>query len=188
MKIRNVLYHACTGKRVLALFIVTNLVYLLMLTVTIPKLTNYANGLRILDMMPFGYDFEYVNFLFEALGETGRQVYLFYQLPLDMVYPFLFGVCYCLLFSFVLIKLNKLESPFLYFGLLPFLVTIADYAENIGVVNLLFRYPELSRMTVAVTNIFTLLKSATSMIYFVILLIVLIWWAFKTLSYRIHYR
>lgn len=44
---------------------------------------TYLDGRRIL--------------LLSALGENGRHAYLFHQLPFDMLYPFLFGVTYCLI-------------------------------------------------------------------------------------------
>lgn len=47
-----------SGKKVLGLFILTNLVYAYMLMVTIPKTMAFANGMKLLDMMPAGYDFD----------------------------------------------------------------------------------------------------------------------------------
>ena len=60
MDIKSYLLKKSNGKTVLFLFIVTSRVYLVMLTVTIPKVASYADGLRILDMMPTGYDLAYV--------------------------------------------------------------------------------------------------------------------------------
>ena len=76
------------GKKVLLLFIVTNILYVVMLTLTFPKVMSFSGRLKLMDMMPTGYDPEYVNALLKALGEKGRNVYLFEQFPVDMVYPF----------------------------------------------------------------------------------------------------
>ena len=46
------------GKKVLFLFVLTNIVYTAMLMVTIPKVIGHTDGLRLLDMMPMGYDLE----------------------------------------------------------------------------------------------------------------------------------
>ena len=78
------------GRKVLILFIVTNIIYLLMLEITIPDVMAFSGGMKLLDMMPAGYSPTYVNSLLNALGEEGRHAYLFSQIPLDMVYPFLF--------------------------------------------------------------------------------------------------
>lgn len=188
MDIKNYLLKNSNGKTVLFLFLITNLVYVAMLAVTIPKVASYADGLRILDMMPTGYDLAYVKQLFDALGTEGRNSYLFLQLPLDMIYPFLFGLSYCLLLAYLLRKLNKFQGVFMYCCWLPVFAAIADYAENMGILNLLLGYPHISETAVRATNMFTLLKSATSTLYFILLMAVLIWWGLRTLSYRTHSR
>jgi hypothetical protein len=48
--------------------------------------------MRLLDMMPTGYDFNYIVKLFSALDENGRKTYLTSQIPVDMIYPLLFGI------------------------------------------------------------------------------------------------
>ena len=102
-----------SGKKVLWLFILTNLVYTLMLTVTIPKTMDFANGMKLLDMMPMGYDLNYVSELFASLGENGRSTYLTNQIPVDMIYPLLFGLTYCLLLDYLLLQLLILDLSLL---------------------------------------------------------------------------
>ena len=182
--IRKIIDKNSTGKKVLWLFVLTNLVYLFMLIISIPKTMKYSNGMKLLDMMPMGYDSAYINSLFEALGEEGRQVYLYNQLPVDMIYPFLFGISYCLLITYFLKKLNKLKSFFFYLCLLPIIAGIADYSENFGIVAMLNSYPDLSQISMRVTNIFSITKSMTTMIYFVALIITLIIFGIKTLSVK----
>jgi hypothetical protein len=171
------LYRVSTGKLVLILFILTNLVYLFMLFVTIPKVTQFADGLKLLDLMPTGYDLEYVNNLFSTLGEQGRYAYLYYQLPVDMLYPGLYAVSYCLLFIYFLKKINRYVARFFYFSLLPVISGISDYIENIGIITLLKQYPNFTEETVAIVNTFSVLKSTTTAFYFIALLIVLIIYA-----------
>ena len=163
-----------SGKKVLLLFVLTNLVYAFMLIVTIPKTMAFSSGMKLLDMMPTGYNWEYASKLFNTLGEKGREVYLYNQIPIDMIYPFLFGTSYCLLIAFFLKKLNKLNSPFFYLCLLPIIAGIADYMENFGIITMLKRYPDLPIILTTTTNIFTILKSMATTIYFVALLITMI--------------
>ncbi|WP_431106668.1 hypothetical protein [Winogradskyella poriferorum] len=162
------------GKKVLGLFILTNLVYTFMLTVTIPKTMEFSNGMKLLDMMPLGYDLVYINTLFETLGENGRQVYLTNQLPVDMIYPFLFGISYCLLIGFFLKKLNKLDSFFFYLCFLPLIEGIADYLENFGIFTMLYNFPEFSQFTAKVTNVFSVVKSIATTVFFIALIITLL--------------
>lgn len=172
------------GKRVLFLFVLTNLVYVIMLVVTIPKVMQFANGMKLLDMLPGGYDFEYVKALFTALGEEGRHVYLFVQIPLDMIYPLLFALSYCLVFVWFLEKLNKINSPYFYFCLLPLMGGMADYFENIGIITILKQFPDISNGVVKITNLFSVIKSTSTTIYFVVLLIVLVLVGIKAIKKR----
>ncbi len=169
------------GKKVLLLFVLTNIVYAAMLIITIPKTMGFSNGLKLLDMMPMGYDLDYINTLFETLGEKGREVYLYNQIPLDMIYPFLFGISYCLVIAYFLKKLNKLNSPLFYICLLPIIAGIADYLENIGIITMLNTYPGISQISAFTTNIFSIVKSVATTIYFVALIITMMVMGIKTM-------
>ena len=162
------------GKRVLILFILTNIIYAIMLIVTIPKVMSFAGEMKLLDMMPTGYSPEYVSSLLRALGEQGRHAYLCNQIPVDMIYPFLFGLSYCLVLAYFLNKLGKLESSLFYLCLLPLLAGLFDYFENIGIIALLNSFPHTSVFLSHLTNVFSVLKSAFTTIYFITLNIVLI--------------
>ena len=171
-----------SGKKVLGLFILTNAVYLYMLTVTIPKTMGFSDGMKLLDMIPTGYDLNYVSELFNSLGEIGRETYLTNQIPVDMIYPLLFGLTYCLLLAYFLKKLNKLNTPFTYLCIIPIIAGIADYLENFGIIAMLKSYPELTEITVKITNSFSVLKSISTSVFFIVLIIVLILLGFKAIN------
>ncbi len=187
-RIKEIVNKNLTGKKVLLLFVLTNLIYAIMLKVTIPKTMTFSNGMKLLDMMPTGYDSEYVNSLFETLGVNGREVYLYNQIPVDMIYPFLFGISYCLLIAYLLKKLNKLNSIFFYLCFLPIIAGIADYLENFGIINMLNNYPNLSQTSMDVTNVFSIVKSMSTAIYFIALIITLLMLGIKTLKERKTYK
>lgn len=171
-----------SGKKVLSLFILTNVVYLFMLLVTIPKTMEFSNGMKLLDMLPTGYNMEYVNELFRTLGENGLETYLTNQIPVDMIYPLLFGLTYSLLLAYFLKKLNKLKSPFIYLCLLPIIAGIADYLENIGIITMLNSYPDLTETIVNATNTSSIIKSTSTSIFFIALIIILIILGIKSLK------
>ena len=183
-KFKEAVYNNLIGKRIIFLFVLTNIVYALMLLVTIPRLMQYSKGLQILDMMPTGYNAQYIKALFESLGENGRKVYLFHQLPVDMFYPLLYGVSYCLIIAYLLKKLDKFNSAYFYLCLLPLAAGLADYAENIVIIMMLNQYPDLSTISMSLSNYFTIIKSMTTSIYFVILIIMLIVMGVKKLNKR----
>lgn len=180
-KLRVIIDKNLQGKKVLALFTLTNLIYFIMLGITIPLVSGYAEGLKLLDMMPMGYGFDYVNALFDTLGPKGRDTYLYRQLPVDLVYPALFGVSYCLVLAYFLKKLNSLNSKLFYLCLLPLFAGLADYLENIGIINLLTDYPNLTSHMVTITAFFSLLKSSITTLYFLILIGILILLGIKTM-------
>lgn len=173
-----------TGKKVLLLFVLTNIIYAIMLLVTIPKTMAFSNGMKLLDMMPTGYNSEYINTLFETLGEKGRAIYLYNQIPVDMLYPFLFGISYCLLIAYLLKKTDKLNSAYFYLCFLPIIAGIADYLENIGIIIMLNSYPNLSQITMKATNAFSIIKSISTTFFFIALIITLLMLGVKTLMER----
>ncbi len=183
-RIKEIINRNLTGKKVLLLFVLTNLIYAIMLIVTIPKTMTFSNGMKLLDMMPTGYDSEYINALFEALGEKGREVYLYNQIPVDMIYPFLFGISYCLLIAYFLKKINKLNSSFFYLSFLPIIAGVADYLENLGIINMLNNYPNQSQLSMDATNIFSIIKSMTTTVFFVALITTLLILGIKAIKKR----
>ncbi len=173
-RLKKIIEKNISGKKVLVLFILTNLVYAFMLMVTIPKTMVFSNEMKLLDMMPTGYDYNYVSNLFSTLGEKGREMYLTNQIPVDMVYPLLFGISYCLVIAYFLKKINKLNSPFFHLCLLPIIAGIADYLENIGIIIMLKTYPDFTENTAIATSMFSVIKSISTSIFFIALIVILI--------------
>ena len=145
---------------------------------------RFSNQMNLLDMMPTGYDVNYVNILLYTLGEEGRNAYLFNQIPVDMIYPFLFGISYCLVFVYFKKKLNRDKGLLFYGCLLPLIAGIADYFENIGIIYLLNSYPNITNFSVSITNFFTVLKSGTTTVFFVLLIIMLLILGVKRLKLK----
>ncbi len=168
-----------TGWKTLFLFILTQLVYAYMILVTIPSVSAYANNLQLLDVMPFGYDVAYVESLLEKLGPEGRRAYRVQQIPVDMLYPILFGLSFSLLMAYVLKKLAPEESPIFLLCFLPFVVTILDYTENIGILQLLNNYPTNDPDQIAFLSQITVWKSILTSLIFLILIPAAITWFIK---------
>lgn len=142
-----------------------------MLLVTIPYVMSYSGGMILPDMMPTGYSAEYVRDLLNTLGEKGRDAYLYIQIPLDMIYPFLFGITYSLLLAYILNKSGKSENVLFYFCYIPLFAGLFDYLENAGIIYMLLSYPENSILISQITNVLTVLKSSFTTAYFIVLII-----------------
>ncbi len=167
-------YNKTSGRQVLILFVLTNAIYLTMLNVSIPTLIGFADGQLIFDMSPAGYSYQQAQGLLAALGDEGRQYYLTTQLPLDVLYPLLFTLCYSSLLLW-LTKAGKLTSRiWRYFAYTPLLVSLFDYAENLCIWQMLTQYPNLSESLVQLSSAFTVVKSTLTMLYFVTVLAALI--------------
>lgn len=169
------------GRKVLFLFILTNIVYIIMLAFTIPNVMKFSGGMKLLDMMPTGYTAEYVNTLLTALGRQGRHAYLYSQIPVDMIYPLLFGISNCLVLAYFLNKLKKFESSYFYLCFLPLFAGIFDYFENIGIISILNSFPRNSVILSQTTSMFTVLKSLLTTMYFIILIIIVVVFGWSSL-------
>jgi len=170
---RNFFRKKIQGKNVLVIFLLTNLVYFFMIFITIPRVVGYAQGLNLFDMMPTGYSVGYAHTLLDALGADGRSAYLFAQLPVDMVYPFLFGLTYSLLIAYYVNKIQRFEKPLFYLAVFPMLAGLFDYLENAGIISMIMNYPDVPSFTIRISNLFTIAKSVFSTISFTILIILL---------------
>jgi len=142
-----------------------------MLLYTIPNVMSYANGMKILDLMPTGYSADYAKRLFDELGVAGRDYYLFRQIPLDMIYPFLYAVTYSLLLTYLFKKSFNPESKLLFLNIIPLFGGFFDYLENIGIIIMLASYPNFSVLLANVTNLFSLFKSISTTLFFILLII-----------------
>jgi len=163
--------HYSNGKTVLILFVITNLVYAYMLGISIPATMAYADGLKLLDMMPMGYSADYIQHLFTTLDDEGRAIYLWKQIPADMLYPILFAISNCLIMAYFLKKIKQFDSLLFFLCTLPIIAGIADYLENISIISMLNSFPDLSSFTMKASHLFTVVKSAATTVYFTALLI-----------------
>lgn len=172
-RFKNLFFKYSTTRIVIILFLITNLVYVLMLTITIPKTMSFANNMKLLDMMPLGYDHQYVTKLLMELGSEGRNIYLINQIPLDMIYPGLFGITYCLLIAYLVQKINRTSSRLFFLCFIPLIAGTADYLENIGIIYLLLDFPQISGPLTTITCVFSVVKSVTTTLSFIGLIILL---------------
>ena len=167
----NIMPKKITGKKVLLFLIPTLCVYFMMLFVSIPKVLQYSNGMKILDLMPTGYSAEYVQKLFETLGETGRKIYLWQQLPLDTLYPALFAISFSLLLSYIFKKIFSEKNKIQKVSLLPIFAGLFDYLENIGIILMLNIYPNFQPWIANITNVFSVFKSFLTTLVFLFIII-----------------
>jgi hypothetical protein len=169
-------------KHWLFFFLLSQSIYFLMLSQTIPQISRESGGMKPFDMMPLGYSLQYANSFLSHLTDQGYSIYKYVQLPLDTFFPILnFGAGFCMLVllfrsfgSLRIEKISRLTSFLHWISLfLPFLAMICDYIENILIINMLTS-KEIVPIIVSAANIFTILKSMSTTIFYSICLLVVI--------------
>ena len=160
-----------SGKLIGVLFVLTMIVYVVMLSYSIPTVSAFAPEFPLFDLSPLGYSFSYASELLNSLGVDGRNLYLYTQLPLDFIYPGLFSVTYSLMLVWLCSKLFNKNSKVYYLALVPFLAGVFDYIENIYIVKMINSFPDLQVTTVKTASLFTVLKSSFTLFFFTLLIV-----------------
>lgn len=156
-------------------------IFMVMVLWTLPEISASANGLKPFDLRPSGYSFEEAIAFLQAISDEGRDIYLGIQHTLDIFYP--------VLLAMVLVIFFTQMTSFIWAGILS-LIAIAgavfDFLENMGVKSL-FELHKVSpeaitpKMVETLSN-WTFLKSATTSLAFVALLVLLAKWVFVKYS------
>jgi len=104
------------------------------------QMHEITGGPTILDMT-FTTSPQQVYAVLNALGDAGRVFDLTHIVPLDLVFPFTYGLFLALGISWALSRLLTEGSPWFLLNLVPVFAAAADYCENAGVITLLLTYP-----------------------------------------------
>jgi len=145
-------------KTLLALFILLLACYALMGFWTLPRLDSLA-GLPLPETLMTGYAPEEIQAYFSALGEQGREVYLYHELVLDLFFPALYGLFFCGLFIRLLKQTRRFHGFYRFLCLIPLLAALLDYGENLCLIKLLTVYPLFPKTLIQASSVFTVLKS-----------------------------
>ena len=165
----NKIKSAANGRNVMLFLVPSLIVYFVMLFYTIPAVQSYAPEMKVFDLLPTGYSYDYAMKLLSSLGEEGRGEYLYIQLPLDFIYPALFSISSSLLLAWLFLKRYNRESKIYYLCCVPIFAGLFDYLENIMVAILVFSYPDISQSLVALSSAATVVKSGLTTLFFLLL-------------------
>lgn len=158
-------------------------IYVIMQSYSIPRTNQEAGGLLIFDMHPLGYTYEYAHQFLSQLSEQGYTFYLHVQLPLDILFPIL--NCLTGLSTFILlIRLyNKVKhtsvlpiySSFSKAALaLPLVAMVFDYLENIMIFMMLSYKAAVPISLVYVASTFTIIKSISTLVFYIVAIAILL--------------
>jgi hypothetical protein len=152
-----------------------------MQTLTIPSISRESAGLLMFDMKPFGYSYDYAYKFLYQLSDKGYELYKYVQLPLDVLFPIL--NCITALCTFTLLvslytkvkdkselKINSSFSKAILW--LPLIAMLLDYMENITILMMLLYKTATPKFLVYTANIFTITKSVSTSVFYIIVVII----------------
>jgi hypothetical protein len=112
---------------------------------------------EILDLQ-FSYTPERAKAILSEYTFLGRCEAAKFELWGDTLYPIAYTFLFLTIMGWVFKSLAVYDFRVRYIHLFPFLVLIADYSENVGIIKMLKTYPNFSDSLVAVSSLFTSLK------------------------------
>ncbi|MBB95996.1 MAG: hypothetical protein CML68_15575 [Rhodobacteraceae bacterium] len=149
-------------------------IYVLMINVTLAHIESVSGHVPF-DMRPFGYGPAEAAMLLDALGADGRAYYLSRQIVLDTLYPFMLAVT--LIATICWFGQRMPNRKLVRYGI-AFSVGSAlfDYVENLGIVAMIWSWPEVSGPLVHATSSATILKSVLTTLAVLLTLLVGLNW------------
>ncbi len=134
------LYRVSSGWVVLAAIAVFVVFSATVLPMAASDAEQYANGAPSPDTS-FWYSADDLRESAEAFGPEGRQAYVQARYTFDLVWPLVYGAFLATTLSWLLARAVAVGSPWRRLNLLPVVVVVLDYAENVCTAVTIGRYP-----------------------------------------------
>ena len=114
---------------------------------------NLSGGVSTLDVQ-FAYTPAEALRIVGNYSSPARNFYLLIEWTADLLYPATYATLFALLLALILKTAVAEDHPFRSFALLPYLMMVADYTENISISLLLLLYPPGILAAIAATASF----------------------------------
>lgn len=154
------------------------LVLLTMLSLLFPLVLFPAHGtgdIRLLDLH-FSYSPEQVHEHLIVLGMEGRAAYKCMALTSDLAFPIVYSFTFSVAIMLVLRELLSPASRLRYLSLLPFLIVIIDWCENLSLAWVTDIFPERANEIVNFASYCTSMKwSLVALMVLLLFVTVAIW-------------
>jgi len=137
----------------------------------------------IIDMRS-GYTEPEISKFFAQLKEEGRALHRYVTGVVDMIFPIGYGLLFIWLSAYLLKKVTRPDSNWMYLSLIPCLLMIVDYKENFNTLNMLSSYPDLTAEMVDSAANVTSIKAILVNISMGLPVLLVIVWFIKWLTYR----
>lgn len=134
----------------------------------IPAIEAGTEGMRFFDMNSFGYSLEQARAFLASLSPGGMRLALHTQLPLDFFYPVAYS-------AFFILVMKALTGKRTAFEIIPALLFVSDYTENILTVSIL-KAGAVTEKLARIASAVTVTKSMLMYLTFLIVIIMFIRW------------
>lgn len=123
----------------------------------VPQLKQLSGGIGVIDST-FNYSADKVYTMIEAYGPQGRKIHIALEV-VDFIFPLIYSLFFSLSVTLILRHMFPLNTFTQTICLLPLLIIVFEYVENIGVLAMLVSYPRRLEVLAVITNVATLLKT-----------------------------
>ena len=149
-------------------------IYVLMVNVTLAHI-EAVSGQIPFDMRPSGYGPIEAEALLDALGVDGRGYYLSHQIALDTIYPAMLALTMVAAICW-LGRYTPNRKLFRFCVAFSAVGALFDYIENLGIVAMIWSWPEVSVPLVYAASSATIIKAvSTTLAVMLVLLMGLNW-------------
>ena len=90
---------------------------------SLPAIAKAAGGIPAFDLQTFGYSHETATAFLQNLSESGKRLFLHFQLPLDFAFAFV----YTFLFVALFMRLHPVGRKLVF---IPYILFVLDLVEN----------------------------------------------------------
>ncbi|MBK9722312.1 MAG: hypothetical protein IPO78_11965 [Saprospiraceae bacterium] len=137
------------------------------------KMKENSGGTGPIDLL-FLYSPNTINSMLQAYGEAGRTAYLQFELSWDLLYPIVYTLLFIFSLSWLFKKALLKNNPLQYFNILPIGGWLFDLFENLSIVTMIAKYPNIPIILPWLSTSFTILKWMFAMATLLLLFIGLI--------------
>jgi len=123
----------------------------------VAALKTPTKSTKALDLF-FFYTPEQAFQMLDSYGKNGREAYRTFALSIDVFYPLIYTLAFCLVISWLFKRQNILNGKWLRLNLIPLGAGLFDLLENVSIVGLITVYPTRPYLLSWLAAAFTMLK------------------------------
>jgi hypothetical protein len=169
-------YRQSNGVRLIVLFAFMVLFNVLVFPAMQQRMGTFVNPLDL----RFGFSAEEALAFLTLLGEQGRDVYLFVEGVVDILYPLVYTVFSMIALSFFYRNSIPQNNPLRLMNvMLPLIMIVADFAENSGIILMLLGFPNAIESHVAWTAVANECKWIAAAVSLGSVAVGFVWWLVK---------